>query len=124
MSNCIPLTISKIEKSEIKGILILHLTGANGSHVLGELPEKLIGGKISPNDKVALVLSSSPLSIDELSKRGQPLILCEGIVYKKVPLNDKVRYWISIHGLQFRIETKTEVAKGIEKVWIGIVKQA
>ncbi len=121
MNAIVKLRLDRIEQSEIRGILAFHFSEINGDlSIDGELPESLIVNKLKLNSNVIIIISNDELSVGDLKKYGSPVIICEGILYKKAKEDDKNKYWISLHGFQFRIETKKDFLESMGRIWFGI----
>ncbi|MCS7364507.1 MAG: hypothetical protein NDF54_03615 [archaeon GB-1867-035] len=124
MKYAVALRVENIERTETSGILLISLSGIEKPFTFKlELPEQLVVSKISEDDAVNMLLSSDPISPEDLSEYGSPIIILNGTVFKRSKEGEEIKYWISIHGLQLRFTGRDDFLADVSTIWIGLAKQ-
>lgn len=115
--------VDSIERVDVSGILLISFTGVEAPLTSKlELPEQLIISKISEDDIINMVLSSEPLSPKDLEEYGSPIVILNGVLFKRSKDDSEVKYWISFHGLQFRLTCREDFLADVSGIWIGLAK--
>lgn len=123
MKHVAVLRVESIEGTETAGILLISLTGVKAPLLLkGELPEQFVVSKMNEGDVINLLLSSDAISLEDLRQYGTPILILNGGVFKRSKGDERVTYWISIHGLQFRLTSGDDFLVGVSTIWIGFAK--
>ncbi|MEM4576817.1 MAG: DNA-directed RNA polymerase subunit G [Candidatus Nezhaarchaeales archaeon] len=114
--------VSKIEKSDFKGISVIEVLTPEGIEVKMEVPQQLL--QIKENTKVRLLVSMEPSIEQAIGQEVDGLFLCTiyGIERYKKGKEERARIYGSIGGLQVRIDGKgihKKVKMG-DKVYVGL----
>lgn len=114
--------VSRIEKSEFKGISIIEVLTLEGIEIKMEIPQQLL--QIKENTKVRLLISMEPSIEQAIGQEVDGLFLCNiyGIEKYKKGKEERTRVYGSIGGLQVRIDGKgihKKVKMG-DKVYVGL----
>ncbi|MCD6154612.1 MAG: hypothetical protein J7J22_02390 [Candidatus Verstraetearchaeota archaeon] len=123
MLNHLRLTVKKIERSPVSGILSISFLDEKGMiNLSGDFPMDFLKDKLSEGDSVEFVFSTDEIDINELKNLGLPLIVMEVLIFKKVRSEGEYRYYMSCYGLQFRLNSLEEIIKEAEKLNIAFVR--
>jgi len=119
------LRVDRVEPSEVKGIKTYHFSSHEEKvSVIGELPDRIVGGKIGVGDEVTLILSDEDISPSDLAKFGSPIVLMEGVLFRRSTSEAEgtIKYLISVHGLQFRVLSEKDLFPKVKTLNIAICK--
>ncbi len=120
--------VSKVEQTELRTIKVIELDAEGNVKIMFEYPEHEILARtpaeehskytFKEGEKVEFTIDKSK---DEVLKNYD--IVMKGYVYLVSKTDEKLRYYISIGGLQARIETPSDLGlKEKDELYIGIKK--